>query len=110
MVQKIKRLEDLRRAARLVREARGTHIATRYALYEIAPAYTESGYYGRDIPERRVRVTSGTREEIKDFISRHEPDYGKSFEVRLEELYEKTTVTRKWHMGDMVVDLTRLAD
>ena len=97
MVQRRGPVFDLQATLRRVKEAKGTKVATRYVLFEVTPAYSTMGYYSQDVPAKFVRVTDGTQAEIAQFISRHDPDEGKYFQIRTEELFEKTITTRKWY-------------
>ena len=67
----------------------------RIAVFEVAPAYTEFGYYGRDIPERRLNVAILKEEsEIDDFLAKFQPDKGNHFEFVEQLMFE--VVSTKW--------------
>lgn len=69
-------------------------IRTRYYVVEITPAYryaTGDGHGGTDYewkPKQEVIVSNeyNTKEEAKDWMDRHEPDEGKTLEIRYENL------------------------
>jgi hypothetical protein len=67
----------------------------RIAVFEVTPAYTEFGYYGRDIPEKSRHVATLKEEsEIEDFLMQYNPDKGNHFEFVEQLLFE--VVSTKW--------------
>lgn len=63
-------------------------IQTRWHVIEVRPAYTESGYYGQSFPERSVKVSPyfDTQDEAVAWTENYEPDKGKFFSIKRENL------------------------
>jgi hypothetical protein len=71
-------------------------IATRYYVVEVTPGYTEWGYDGRDIPEKRVIVSPyfSDKQDALDWFSEHEPEEGNRLEIVRQ--YKRRTVIERW--------------
>lgn len=54
-----------------------------WAVEEIRPAYNTGGYYDRDVPEERKRVSPffDTKGLAEEWMSKHEADKGKHLKV-----------------------------
>jgi len=54
-------------------------VATKWAVEEVTPAYTSSGYFGQDYPEKSIIVSPeyDTEEDAVKWMDEHEADRGK---------------------------------
>lgn len=85
-----------------VRKRRGEYIRSRFCIIEITPPKRESygdGHggteYGWSMAKRnRVSGYFPTREQAQAFMDLHEPDRGKSLEIKEEKLYRR--VVEEW--------------
>ena len=77
----------------------GEPLKFRWYVVEVTPGYEESGYYGKWVPGKSVKVSDYFYDEndLNAWLELHQADEGKHLAVRKEALYRYTV--EEWRIA-----------